>query len=176
MPAASLQRSASTASPRPRTSHHRGDNNGYSPLAQLRHENRRAHRSHHLKKSSIPGPDIIDRLGNVLDTPFHHDGPYEATLASRQVRGYAPVDAVRESNLAALRATPRANIIDSLERHYPLQGTAMIPPGHEGPGGEIMSDYEEYDVMTRDGNYKRWPDRVSLVSPYSYRIPSANWG
>lgn len=61
------------------------------------------------------------------------------------------MEAVKESNAAAIAATPRANIVDCLEKHYPLQGTAVIPPGVGG-----MGYYEEYDVMIRDGDYKRW--------------------
>lgn len=108
--------------------------------------------NHSRKIVPIPGPDTIDRLGAVTEgVPYHHDGPYEATLLARQVPGYAPVDAVKGSNAAALAATPQANIVDCLEKHYPLQGTAMFPPGFGGLG-----DYEEYDVMIRDGDYKRW--------------------
>lgn len=61
------------------------------------------------------------------------------------------MDALKESTAAILAATPAASIRDCLENHYPLQGTAMYPPGVGGLG-----DYEEYDVMVKDGNYKRW--------------------
>jgi hypothetical protein len=109
------------------------------------------------KVSHIPGPDTIDRLGTVVGTPYHLDGPYEATLAARQIPGRAPVDALKESNAATLAATPAASIRDCLEHHYPLQGTAMFPPGAGG-----LAEYEEYDVMVRDGNYKRWDHIVSI--------------
>jgi len=128
------------------------------PLDQIKRENKSAHRSHHLKKSSIPKADVIDRLGNVWgDNAFHHEGPFDATLASRQVPGYSPIEAVRESTMAALKATPKANIIDSLEHHYPLQGTAIVPPGTKINENEEMPWYEQYDIETRDGDYKRWP-------------------
>ncbi|KAI5798967.1 hypothetical protein EDC01DRAFT_649901 [Geopyxis carbonaria] len=149
--------SARHSTSRPRPSHRRSTSynsalDDVRPLDQIRAETKAANRPRHLKKSSIPGADTIDRLGDVLGgIPYHHDGPYEATLAARQIPGYAPVDAVKESNEAAIRATPRANIIDSLEKHYPMQGTAIYPPGVGGVG-----DYEEYDVMRRDGGYKRW--------------------
>ena len=61
------------------------------------------------------------------------------------------MDAVRDSNAAALAATPPASIRDCLDAHYPLQGVAMYPPGVGGTG-----NYDEYDVMVRDGAYKRW--------------------
>jgi hypothetical protein len=93
-----------------------------------------------------------------VGTPYHHDGPYEATLAARQIPGRAPVDALKESNAAILAATPAASIRDCLENHYPLQGVAMYPPGTCGLG-----DYEEYDVMVKDGNYKRWDHMVSFL-------------
>jgi hypothetical protein len=114
-------------------------------------------------------------LGNVWgDTAFHHEGPFDATLASRQVPGYSPIEAVRESNMAALKATPRANIIDSLEHHYPLQGTAIIPPGMKISKNEEMPWYEQYDIETRDGDYKRWPGMVTLASTNSDERTSTN--
>ncbi|KAF8246891.1 hypothetical protein K440DRAFT_661774 [Wilcoxina mikolae CBS 423.85] len=106
---------------------------------------------HPRRISHIPGPDPIDVLGSILGTPYHHDGPFEATLFARQIPGRAPVDALRESNAHTLAATPKASIADCLEGHYPLQGCAVLPPGEGGVGM-----YEEYDVMVRDGGLKRW--------------------
>jgi hypothetical protein len=105
--------------------------------------------------SHIPGPDPVDVLGNIMGTPYHHDGPFEATLFARQIPGRAPVDALRESNAHTLAATPNASIVDCLEGHYPLQGVAVLPPGQGGVGM-----YEEYDVMVQDGGYKRWEHMV----------------
>ncbi|PWW73341.1 hypothetical protein C7212DRAFT_218071 [Tuber magnatum] len=70
-----------------------------------------------------------------------------------------PVEALRESNAAALAATPMANILDSLEKHKPLQGTAMVAPRTRLPNGEFIGDYEEYDMMRQGpgGNYRRYP-------------------
>ncbi|KAL0633225.1 hypothetical protein Q9L58_007909 [Maublancomyces gigas] len=128
------------------------------PLEQIKRETRRANRAPHLRKSAIPGPDTIDKLDNILGgIPYHHEGPFDATLMSRQIPGRSPVEALATSNAEAIAATPRANLIDSLERHRPLQGTASIPPGMRAPGGDILPYYEEYDVMTRDGNYRRYP-------------------
>lgn len=42
-------------------------------------------------------------------------------------------------------------------------GTASIPPGMRAPGGYIMPDYEEYDVMRKDGNYKRYSGVVCFL-------------
>ncbi|KAI5846975.1 hypothetical protein BZA05DRAFT_131633 [Tricharina praecox] len=105
---------------------------------------------HRRKISQIPGPDPIDRLG-AIGGAYHHDGPFEATLFARQQVKHAPIEAVKYTNAAALAATPKASIQDSLEGHYPLQGTAMYRPGEGGLG-----DYEEYDVNVRDGKWGRW--------------------
>jgi len=104
------------------------------------------------KVSAIPGADTIDRLGAIGDFAYHHDGPYDATLLARQFHGYSPVEALRDSNEKAIRATPKANIVDCLEKHYPMQGTAVFPPGYNG-----MEDYEEYDIQRLEGGYRRWP-------------------
>ena len=110
-----------------------------------------ANRPSRRRTSHIPGPDPVDRLG-AIGSAYHHDGPFEATLLARQIPGRAPVDAVRDSNAAALAATPLASIRDCLDSHYPLRGVAMYPPGVGGTG-----NYDEYDVMVRDGAYRRWP-------------------
>jgi len=126
-----------------------------------------SHRSRR-RASSIPGPDTIDRLDNgVFGGHYHHEGPYDSTLLARQNGPRPPVEALRESNAAALAATPMANILDSLERHKPLQGTAMVAPGTKLPSGEFIGDYEEYDMMRQGpgGNYRRYPGFVSLL-PY----------
>ncbi|KAG0137602.1 hypothetical protein HOY82DRAFT_377882 [Tuber indicum] len=126
---------------------------GPPPTPYSSHKSRR-------RASSIPGPDTIDRLDNgVFGLYYHHEGPYDSTLLARQNGPRPPVEALRESNAAALAATPMANIIDSLEKHKPLQGTAMMAPGTELSNGEFIGDYEEYDMMRQGhgGNYRRYP-------------------
>jgi hypothetical protein len=100
-------------------------------------------------------------------TAYHLEGPYDATLISRNTNlKNSPVEAVRESNIAALRATPRENIRDALDKHVPLQGVAIIPPGMSGLDGKPM-DYEEgADLMREEdapgGAYKRWEGMVCI--------------
>lgn len=147
----------------------------HRPLAQLRQETKAAYRSPHLRKKHIPGADTIDSLDHTaFGGAYHHEGPYDATLMARN-RSYknSPVAAVAGTNEEALKATPRENIQDSLDRHIPLSGTAVIPPGMPGPDGRIM-DYEEGADLMREpdaagGAYRRWDHVVRLSSPY--RIP-----
>jgi len=70
----------------------------------------------------------------------------------------SPVAALSETNAEALRATPAENIRDAVERHRPLDGTAIVPPGSQDRFGRTY-DYEEGDnlMITNGGNYKRWP-------------------
>ncbi|KAI1288919.1 hypothetical protein F5Y03DRAFT_72069 [Xylaria venustula] len=130
------------------------------PLEQIKRETKLANRSPHLRKAAQPRPDQIDSLDNVGGI-YHHDGPYDATLASRnRDPRYAPVAAVREGNREALRATPAVNVVDAVTRHVPLQGTATIPPGEVDYNGNVM-DYEEgADVMREPdaagGAYRRY--------------------
>ncbi len=89
------------------------------------------------------------------------EGPYDATLISRNTNTKnSPVDAVRETNAEAIRATPREYIKDSLTKHVPLQGTAVVPPGMPGPDGRNMQYEEGADLMREPdapgGAYKRW--------------------
>jgi hypothetical protein len=109
----------------------------------------------------MPGADVIDALDKSMGVAYHHEGPYDATLRARNMNTKtSPVEALRTSNAEALRATPRENIRDALDRHMPLQGTAVIPPGFEGPDGKPMQYEEGADLMREPdaagGAYKRW--------------------
>jgi len=106
--------------------------------------------------------DTIDSLDTIGGT-YHHEGPYDATLLARNTSyESSPVAATMGTNQEAIRATPRENIIDSLTKHVPLQGTAVIPPGMAGLDGRTM-DYEEGADLMREadapgGAYKRYAD------------------
>ncbi|KAF7960854.1 hypothetical protein EAE96_000526 [Botrytis aclada] len=145
----------------------------HRPLDQLRQETKTAYRSPHLRKKHIPGADTIDSLDRTaIGGAYHHGGPYDATLMARNTSyKNSPVAAVAESNAEAIRATPRENIQDSLERHIPLSGTAVIPPGMPGPDGRIMNYEEGADLMREPdaagGAYKRW-DHVKYL-PEDYK-------
>lgn len=155
-----------------------GDNS-HRPLDQIRRETKKANRSHHLRKGSIPATDEVDQLGTVLGPAFHHDGPYDATLAARnRDKRYAPVEAVKSTNAEALKATPRENVQDSLQKHVPLQGTAVIPPGMTDMSGRRMS-YEEGADLQREWNagggaYKRYADIVSCLALPGRAIANAD--
>lgn len=93
---------------------------------------------------------------------YHHEGPYDATLLARNTAvGSSPVAAVRESNIEALRATPREMIHDSLRAHRPLDGVALVPPGVADRNGQVY-DYEEKNLII-EGDYKRWPGIVRFT-------------
>ncbi|KAH7319329.1 hypothetical protein BKA65DRAFT_514345 [Rhexocercosporidium sp. MPI-PUGE-AT-0058] len=157
----------------------------HRPLDQLRKETKAANRSPHLRKKHIPGADSIDRLDkSMMGGLYHHEGPYDATLMSRNTNvKYAPVDAVKSTNEEALKATPKEYIKDSLTKHVPLQGTSVIPPGFEDFSGKRM-DYEEGADLMREpdaagGAYKRWdhvkylPEDLKGKGEPSYSIEKA---
>ncbi len=139
----------------------------HRPLDQLRKEAKAANRSPHLKKTHLPGADTIDVLDRSVWGPaYHHEGPYDATLRARNTTDKnSPVAAVKETNAEALRATAPEYIKDSLTRHMPLQGTAVIPSGMAGMNGRVMRYEEGADLMREadapGGAYKRWPGIVS---------------
>ena len=135
----------------------------HHPLDMLKHETKVAYRSPHLRKKHIPGPDTIDSLDNI-GIAYHHEGPYDATLLARNTSFQSsPLQAVRSTNEEALRATPDANIRDSLDRHRPLDGVAVIPPGMRDLSGHEMRYEEGANMMIEDGgNYKRWPGVVGI--------------
>lgn len=134
------------------------------PLEQIRKENKAAHRAPHLRKQNITPTDQIDFLDNITGMAYHHDGPYDATLAARNKDPkYAPVEAVKVGNWEALKATPYEKLQDSLTKHVPLSGTAVIPPGEEDFAGRTMNYEEGADLMREEdaegGPYRRWKAR-----------------
>ena len=133
----------------------------HRPLDQIRQDTKRAHRAPHLRKKNFTGMDTIDRLDRSTFS-YHHEGPYDAANLSRNRDWkHSPVAAVADSNEEALRATPRENIVDAIERHRPLEGVANIPPGMPDRFGRIL-DYEEGADLQREpgGDYRRWPGVV----------------
>lgn len=148
----------------------------HRPLEIIKQQHRAADRNpynytkkhRHVRQPSDP-IDLLDKTG-VVDVPFHHDGPYDPTLADRNMHTkYPPIEAVRESNEEALKATPRENIQDSLTKHVPLQGTANIPPGMRDMAGRTMEYEEGADLMREPsaggGAYKRYDFLVSHLVP-----------
>ncbi|KAL5121303.1 hypothetical protein ACEQ8H_000771 [Pleosporales sp. CAS-2024a] len=131
----------------------------HRPLDALRKDEKVAHRAPHLRKKNFQGADIIDRLDAAGFARYHHEGPYDAASIARNKHiKYAPIEAVRESNEEALRATPRENIADAVTKHRPLEGVANIPPGMPDRFGRVLN-YEEGADLQREpgGDYRRWP-------------------
>lgn len=139
------------------------------PLDVIRRDSRKAYRSPHLNKRSLPGADTIDRLDPAIGgRAYHHEGPYDAALLSRnRDPKNAPLAALEDSNREALRATPRENIKDSVERHQPLDGVAGVPPGEEDRFGRTYHYREGADLMHEAANgepaYKQYPGAVRLT-------------
>ena len=161
------QASTTTGNNRRRTSslnqRYPGDQT-HRPLDMLMEDNKKANRAPHLRKKHLVGADRIDRLDNLI-APYHHEGPYDATLLARNTSyTNSPVEAVSTSNEEALKATPRELIKDSVEKHRPLDGTAMVPPGMADRYGNTYNYQEGTDMMIENnpegGAYKRWPGVV----------------
>lgn len=143
----------------------------HRPLDAIKKEQRAAMKAPHLHNPRHRQPadtiDTLDQTG-VVDVPYHHEGPYDATMASRNRKKlYSPLDAVKDSNEEAIKATPREYIQDSLTKHVPLQGTAVVPPGMRDLSGRVMEYEEGADLMRESdapgGAYKRYEGIVSAA-------------
>lgn len=141
-----------------------GDNS-HRPLDVIRKDTKTAHRAHHLRKKNFQGADVIDRLDKTTPS-YHHEGPYDAASLARNLSWtHSPVAAVADSNEEALKATPRENIIDAVERHHPIEGVANIPPGMPDRFGRVLNYEEGADLMREPGaDYRRWPGVVRTTS------------
>lgn len=137
------------------------------PASQNNHG--RSHHHHHHRRhhhSSRVRPDTIDNLDTVSALRYHHEGPYDAVYPERNRYSHlSPVAAVKETNAEALKATPTYKIIDSLERHRPLDGVSFYPPGTTDEEGHVY-DYKEGDNMMTEmeGNFQRDPGMVCRLS------------
>ncbi|CRG92029.1 hypothetical protein PISL3812_09084 [Talaromyces islandicus] len=104
---------------------------------------------HHYRKNRV-NPDIIDQMDNATILQYHHEGPYDAVYPERNVYSHrSPLEAVKDSNEEALRATPMYKIMDSVYRHRPLDGVAYYPPGMTDPEGQTYSYTEGDNMMTK---------------------------
>ncbi|KAL1879547.1 hypothetical protein Plec18167_004004 [Paecilomyces lecythidis] len=115
--------------------------------------------SRHSGRRDRVRPDVIDRLDDVADIQYHHEGPYDAVYPERnRYSKRSPVEAVRDSNAMALQATHPDMIKDSIQRHRPLDGVAFFPPGHSDRDGHVY-EYEEGSNMVGEeyGNFMRMP-------------------
>jgi hypothetical protein len=127
-----------------------------------RHASQNNHRRSHRHRSSRVRPDTIDKLDTVSGVRYHHEGPYDAVYPERnQFTHRSPVAAVKETNDETLKATPMYKIMDSIQRHRPLDGVGFYPPGTADEEGHVY-DYKEGDNMMteREGNFKRDPGMV----------------
>lgn len=121
----------------------------------------------------LVNPDIIDELDDITVYSYHHEGPYDAARPERnRVTQLSPLEAVKESNEEALRATPRDKIIDSIQCHRPLDGTAFFPPGTTDPNGQSYEYEEGSNMMNEYGNFLRLPGKVSFFFSLSAKTQS----
>lgn len=124
----------------------------------LKQENQAADHVPHRQKRHVSGADVIDRLDDNVGGLYHHEGPFDAaSLAMNTSYDTSPLAALKTSNQEALKATPKENIQDAVEKHKPLDGTAIIPPGHSDKFGRTYNYQEGTDMMREaGGDYKRW--------------------
>ncbi len=143
----------------------------HRPLAILEREHRAADRAPHLHTHRRQQPsdpiDCLDHSGPMPETVYHHSGPFDPVMRSRNTnKRYSPVEAVKDTNMEAIKATPSEFVKDSLDKHVPLQGTAVVPPGMQDFGGHTMQYQEGADLMREQeaggGPYKRWDHIVSF--------------
>ncbi|KAL8827506.1 MAG: hypothetical protein Q9170_006994 [Blastenia crenularia] len=156
------QGSSATLTNRPRrtsslSARYQGDRT-HRPLEMIARDQKLAHRSPHLRKNQHIGSDSIDKL-DIVGGGYHHGGPFDAaSLARNQQFKNSPIEAVAGSNAEALKATPAEKITDSVRKHRPLDGVAVVPPGLADREGRVYDYQEGTDLMIEDGgNYKRWP-------------------
>lgn len=143
----------------------------HRPLDMIKKDVKAANRAPHLRKKHQVGADSVDRLDNLaIAGPYHHEGPYDATLLARNTDyTNSPVESVSTTNKEALKATPKEMVKDSVEKHRPLDGTAIVPPGITDQYGNTYNYQEGTDMMIDNnpegGAYKRYPGLVRSPPP-----------
>ena len=149
----------------------------HRPLEAIRRDEKIAYRAPYLRKHHQIRPDTIDQL-DVVGGNYHHEGPFDATYMARNTSYVSsPLEALARSNEEALKATPKEKIIDSIERHRPLDGVAIYPPGEVDRNGQVYN-YEPgenlmIDLDPEGGAYKRWPGVVRSDSTFLPLCPAS---
>ncbi|KAI9934634.1 hypothetical protein ASPWEDRAFT_44080 [Aspergillus wentii DTO 134E9] len=123
-----------------------------------RHHHRGSRQPRYSRESQLVNPDIIDMLDDAGFLQYHHEGPYDAVYPERNRNSkHSPIEALKESNAEAIKATPQDKIADCLDSHRPLDGVAFFPPGTTDRDGHTY-DYEEGpNMMNEYGNFTRCP-------------------
>lgn len=117
----------------------------------------------------MPGADLIDKLDPAFGgRAYHHEGPYDAALLARNTSyENSPVAALESSNAEAIKATPAENVKDAVERHIPLDGVAIVPPGMQDRFGRTYNYEEGADLMHEMNNtepgFSRYVDKASEI-------------
>jgi hypothetical protein len=112
-------------------------------------------RHHHYKPPKMP-LDAIDVLDESVSPTFlrHHSGPFDAVTKSMFMsKNKNPLAALEHSTQAVLEATPEVSVHDSLEKHVPLQNTAVVEPGQRPFGDDEPLEYQEENLLSDVG---RW--------------------
>jgi hypothetical protein len=135
------------------------------PLQQISSHQRHARKT--SKSSGNIPQDDVDKLDVTGLLGYHHEGPFDATLAARQVPGYAPLDAVKYGNSLAMGATSQSKMDEVMRGHIPLDGVASIPPGQRDSTGKLL-EYEDENVERGEGKDNQgsgpWPTGDEDVS------------
>ena len=117
----------------------------------LQHANAQAslQRKTSRARRSIP-VDAIDKLDESLPgglSGYHHEGPFDATLKSRQIKGRAPLDAVRLGN-SLQRTESEATLMQPLGS---LEGDEIIESARDRQLGRHSDDDEDDDDEDDEG-------------------------
>ena len=135
----------------------------------------RYHKQHHRRKAPKRMPlDTIDIMDDSVPPNLlrHHSGPFDAVAKSMYLsENKNPLAALEHSTQEVLEATPDVSIQDAIERHMPLQNTAIMEPGQR-PFGCDELQYEEENLL---GDVGRWQGIEYVAGDKKARGPSY-WG
>ena len=113
-------------------------------------------RHHNYKPPKMP-LDAIDVMDESVPPTFlrHHSGPFDAVTKSRFTsKNKNPLAALEHSTQAVLEATPEVSIQDSIEKHVPLQNTAVVEPGQRPFGHDEPLQYQEENLLSDVGRWE----------------------
>ncbi|KAK9480326.1 hypothetical protein V1514DRAFT_326078 [Lipomyces japonicus] len=103
------------------------------------------HNCSHCKPLGDVSTDVIDRLDQSHNNPYHHEGPFDAALPSRNKGPNAPLDAVARTNLLAMAAIAPGSLADAINNHNPIDNVAVFKSGVPAPGLPNGLEYPEED-------------------------------
>ncbi|BFZ55990.1 hypothetical protein PYCC9005_003031 [Savitreella phatthalungensis] len=118
-----------------------------SPLQHAKHQVSLQRKTSRARRAITR--DAIDKLDDSVDAGYHHEGPFDAALKSRQIKGRAPLDATRIGNELGRGISASSDNDDEKYQDEPRAHGPVEYIGDDAPTATITSATKETSVAVK---------------------------